>query len=330
LFEDSIRISRGETVAEHRDRIAELWSGFSAVASANPYSWDRTAHSAGEIREASSDNRMIAFPYPKALVANNMVDMASAVLLCSVELARSSGVAPDRLVFPQVVTTSSDTAQLTQRHLLHETPALATAGRAALQVAGIGIDEVDHLDLYACFPSIVEMSAASLGVGLDRPLTVTGGLGFAGAPIANSSGQAIAAMVPLVREGGWGLVHANGGSATKHAFGIYRAEPPLQFRRTDCQHAVDHRARAAAPADWSGAGTVEAATVVFEREGPSHLLAAVLTPEDSRALVRTEDADVMETAMTEGLAGTPAPLPGAVRVVFRRPRHLPDRVPGAH
>lgn len=42
----------------------------------------------------------------------------------------------------------------------------------------MGIDEVDHVDLYSCFPSAVQVAAAELGLPVDdpaRPLTVTGG-----------------------------------------------------------------------------------------------------------------------------------------------------------
>jgi acetyl-CoA C-acetyltransferase len=314
LFDDSLRISRGDSVDVHRDGIARLWSGFSAAAADNPHAWDRTAKSAAEIREPTAENRMIAFPYTKALVANNTVDMAAAILLCSVEAAAAAGIPADRLVFPHVCTTSHETWEVAARDVLHETPALAAAGTAALREAGISPDDVEHVDLYACFPAIVAMSAEALGLGTERPLTVTGGLGFAGAAIANSSGHAIAAMVPRLRDGGWGLVHANGGSATKHAFGVYSARPPRHFRRLDCQGLADLRPRPTATAEWSGRGKVEAATVIFDRTGPSHLVAAVLTPSGARALVRSDDTDLILQAMSEGLGGITTPLPRSRRL----------------
>ena len=314
LFDDSLRLARGDSMDAHRDRIAALWASFSAVAAGNPYAWDRSAKSAAEIREPTPDNRMIMYPYTKALVANNTVDLASAVLLCSVDAARSAGVTADRMVFPHVVAHSHETARIANRDLLHATPGLAAAGAAALGHVGLRIDEVAHVDLYACFPAIVEMSSAALGLGTDRPLTITGGLGFAGAPLANSSGQAIAALVPRVRAGGWGLIHANGGLATKHAFGVYAAHPPEQFRRIDAQPLADLNPRPRATADWSGDGTVEAATVSYDREGPSFVVAAIRTPDGARALVRSSDADLMAQATTEGLGGLAAPLPDATRV----------------
>lgn len=311
LFEDSLRASLGRTVAEHRGEINSLWSRFNDVATANPFAWDRRPNSAVEIGDPTPDNRMIAFPYTKSLVANNTVDQASAVLLCSIETARSVGLDLDRLVFPHVSASSHETWQIVQRDLLHETPGLAAAGRAAYAAAGIGPDDVEHLDLYACFPAIVQMSTAALGIDPSRRLTVTGGLGFAGAPVANSSGHAIATMVPLLREGGYGLVHANGGNATKHAVGIYSPTPPIEtFRRIDAQEGADLRPRAVADAATGHpTGRVEAATVLYDREGPSHVIAAVRTADERRALTRSEDPELIALAVESGLVGHPAPLP---------------------
>ncbi|MGN6475288.1 MAG: acetyl-CoA acetyltransferase [Mycobacteriales bacterium] len=293
LFEDSLRRSLGQSVEEHRDHLAALWKRFNEVAVANPFAWDRTDYSIGEIRDPSPRNRMVAFPYTKSMVAFNVVDMASALVMCSVDAARAAGVAVDRMVFPQAGTSSHETWSVTERRTLHGTPALVTAGRAALAASNLGIDDIEHVDLYACFPSIVQMSAAALGLSLDRPVTVTGGLGFAAAPIANSSGQAIAAMVPLIREGGHGLVHANGGCATKHAFGVYSATPPAQFRYLDCNDEVDHQARPAGESEPVDDGTEEASTVAYDRDGPTYTVTSKLYADGRRRFVKSTVDDAL-------------------------------------
>jgi acetyl-CoA C-acetyltransferase len=286
LFDDSMRRASGAGVDEHRDLIADLWSRFNAVAADNPYAWDQRTYGAAAIREPSPDNRMVAFPYTKSMVAHNIVDMSSALLMCSVDAARAAGVAADRMVFPQIGTTSHETWQVAERRVLHGVPALATAGQAALSGAGLTIEEIEHIDLYACFPSIVQMSASALGIDLNRQLTVTGGLGFAGAPIANSSGHAIAAMVPLIREGGRGLVHANGGCATKHAFGIYADHPPERFRYLDCNDQVDHDARPVGPAESGTSGSEEASTVLYDRDGPTETVTSMVAASGNRTFVK--------------------------------------------
>jgi acetyl-CoA C-acetyltransferase len=307
LMSDSLRASEHESVDDHRTRLAQLWKRFSDVAVDNPYAWDRTPHSVAAIRDPHPGNRMIAFPYTKAMVANNGVDMGSALLLCSTTLAGELGVASDRLVFPHVVTRAHETWLVAERNELHGSPALAAAGRAAMDHAGIGPDDVAHVDLYACFPSIVMMSASALGFDTRRALTVTGGLGFAGAPVGNAAGQSIAAIVGRVRDGGWGVVHANGGHATKHAFGVYAAHPPERFVLDDVQTSVDLQARAVLDDGWSGEATVEAATVVFDRHGPSHALAAVRPAggrlQAMRGWGRSTDPGIIDRATTTGIAG---------------------------
>lgn len=310
LMEESLRRSLHRSIHEHTKHLAELWAGFSAVAATNPYAWDQVPHTAAEIEVPTADNRMISSPYPKSMVANNTVDMASAVVVCSVGVAESHGISSDRMVFPHVSTTSHDTWLLANRHVLHDAPALQAAGQAALDHVGIGPDDITHLDLYACFPSIVQISAAALGFDLGRPLTVTGGLGFAGAPIANSSGQAIAAMVPRLREGGYGFVHANGGLATKHAFGVYSNQPARAFRRIDCQDDIELSSRPAAAGSPTAGGTVEAATVMFDRAGPSHVIASMRSGEE-RAFIKSSDPDLVAQALQDGLVEVSGPLPGA-------------------
>ena len=302
LFDDSLRAASAESVPAHRDRIGHLWARFSATAATNPFAWDRTPRSASEIREPSPENRMISFPYTKAMVANNTVDMASAILLCSIEAARSAGVSTDRLVFPHVVTSSHETWKVINRGELHGAPALAAAGQAAFRHAGIGPGDVEHVDLYACFPAIVQMSARALGLDAQAPLSVTGGLGFAGAPVGNATGQSIATLVPRVRAGGWDLVHANGGNATKHSFAVYANHPPTVFARIDCQHDVHHASCEDRPADMPITGRVEAATIVYDRDGPSHVLAAVRDGQ-ARTLATSRDAEIITETMSAGLAG---------------------------
>ncbi len=316
LIEDSLRSATGESVEEHRDRIAKLWARFSTVAARNPFSWQTRALSPPEIREPSPDNRMIAFPYTKAMVANNTVDMASALVICDVDVALSAGVPADRMVFPLVVASGHETWKLANRDVLHRCPSLEAAAAAAYHHAGVTPEQIKHVDLYSCFPSIVEISAAALGLLEERELTLTGGLGFAGAPVGNAVGHSLAAMVKAVRTGGYGLVHANGGVATKHSVGIFSDSPSVTFDHVDCQESADLRARGELPAGYAGPVTVEAATVVFDREGPSYLLCSVLGAGAGRGWGRTSDPVAMNQAMSEGIAGVEAQRNGDATLSF--------------
>jgi acetyl-CoA C-acetyltransferase len=139
--------------------------------------------------------------------------------------------------------------------------------------AGIAIDDVAHLDLYSCFPSAVQIAAREIGVDAARPLTVTGGLGFAGGPVNNYPTHAIALMVERLRAepGAFGLTTALGWYLTKHAAGVWSTRPPaVGFRRVDpdsTQARVDAQPARSSAGLVDGEVVIEATSVAFDRDG---------------------------------------------------------------
>jgi len=310
LFETALRADAGRPVEEHQRDVSELWAVFAATAADNPYAWSRAPYSPEEIRTPTPDNRIVTFPYLKRMCANIDVDQAAALLLCSYELARDLGVPDDRLVFPLAGADAHDHFFFSERETLHTSPAIATAGRAALDSARVGIDDVVRFDLYSCFPSAVEIALGALELrgplgGDTRPLTVTGGLGFAGGPANNYPTHAIAGMVDACRRdpGSVGMVTALGWYVTKHSIGLYSTTPPERgFVMADgarTQAAVDALPGRATAGPYSGPATVEATAVVFEREGaPAVAIVSTLTPDGRRALANTREPSAMQD-MTE-------------------------------
>ena len=61
---------------DHRKRISPLWEGYNQVAAANEYAWVQTPMTAQEIMEPTPENRMVGYPYTKAMNANSFVDLA--------------------------------------------------------------------------------------------------------------------------------------------------------------------------------------------------------------------------------------------------------------
>lgn len=307
MFETALRGALGLGVDEHRDRIAGLWSRFSEVAATNPHAWIQEAYSPAEIATPTPDNRMVGFPYTKRMNSNNMVEQGAGLILCSVAAAEAAGVPRDRWVFPLAGTDAHDTDVVSTRGDLHSSPAIRCAGRAALELAGVGVDDLAHIDLYSCFPSAVQIAAAELGLGLDRDLTVTGGLSFAGGPWNNYVMHAIATMAGVVRgdPGSIGLCTANGGFITKHAFGLYSTEPPAGgFQWRDVQDEVDAFPSRSVVAEHDGRVTVEAYTVVHGRDGdPETGIAAGLTDDGARVWATTTEADLMAGMVAEEWVG---------------------------
>ena len=314
MFETAIRAAAGEDVETHQVKISELWSRFSEVAADNPNAWIRDAKSAEEIRTVGPQNRMIGFPYPKLMNSNNDVDMGAALIMCSVEKAEALGVPRDRWVFPISGSDCHEHPFISNRWSFSATPAIELGGRRALELAGLTIDDVDIVDLYSCFPAAVQLGAQSLGLALDRQLTRTGGLPFAGGPWNNYVMHAIATVMDdlRARPGANGLVWANGGYTTKHAFGVYSTDPPEHgFRHAYPQDEIDAMPRRdlAEASDAEGPATIEAYTVMFDRDGtPEQAIAACLLADGRRAWGTSTDADTA-AAMCEGeWVGRPAEL----------------------
>jgi acetyl-CoA C-acetyltransferase len=310
LFEQALRIANGETVEDHQRRIATLWAGFSEVAAGNPHAWSREVRSAEHIGQPSPDNRMISWPYPKLMNSNNMVNQAAVVILCSAEKATYLQIPRDQWVFPYAGTDSHDTYAVAERHELHRSPAIRIGGRRALELAGVGVDDLDHIDVYSCFPSAVQVAAQELGLPTDdpqRPLTVTGGLTFAGGPWNNYVMHSIATMADLLRANpaAHGLITANGGYLTKHSFGVYSATPPpAAFRWEDVQAEVDREPTRRALVEWDGEGTVESWTTPFDRDGnPEKAFLTVRTSDDARAMALIDDPAAAAATVAEDIAG---------------------------
>lgn len=307
VFGSAIRHERGETIDEQRDAIAALWEGYNIVARTNPYAWSPAAMSATEIREPSASNRMVGFPYTKAMNANGTVDQGAAVILCSTAVAEELAIDRELWVFPQSACSANDPKRVAARPSLSRSAAIRMAGNRALTLAETKIDEVSHLDLYSCFPSIVRMTTAELGIDPDRRLTQTGGLSFAGAPLNNCVTHSIAAMVATLRNdpGSLGFVQGNGGYATKQAFGVYSSAAPADgFRLADVQSEVDTVASTSVGrGDYSGTVTVEGYTVLHQRDGSARLIAALRTVDDERVWGVSDDGDLVAEAQAQEFIG---------------------------
>ncbi|MEB3065495.1 acetyl-CoA acetyltransferase [[Mycobacterium] zoologicum] len=310
MFEQALRIEAGESSDAHRRRIGELWSRFSEVAQGNLHAWSRQAVPAEEIWQPGRTNRMISWPYTKLMNSNNMVDQGAALILTSVEKATALGIPRERWVFPHAGTDAHDTYLIGERASFAASPAIRIAGRRALELAGVGVDDLAAVDVYSCFPSAVQVAANELGLALDdprRPLTVTGGLTFAGGPWNNYVSHSIATMAERLtaNPGQIGLITANGGYLSKHSFGVYSAQPPEhEFRWEDVQSTVDAEPTVVAEDGWSGTGTLETWATPFSRDGePEKVFVAVRTPSGSRALAVIADASQAAASVREDIAG---------------------------
>jgi acetyl-CoA C-acetyltransferase len=317
LIENALRMASGWTRSEHLARIGSLWSRFSQVAAENVFAWSPQARTAEDIIEPHPDNRMIAFPYPKLCTANIQVDQGAAILLSSAGTADAAGVPRDRWVFPLAGAEANDHWFVSERADLSRSPAIALAGRRALELAAVGADDIALADLYSCFPCVVQIAARELGLGLDTDihrLTQTGGLTFGGGPGNNYVSHGIASLAMALRErpGSVGLSTGLGWYATKHAVGVYSTEPPAEgFRSESVQNAVDALPRRREDPDAAGPAEVETFTVTYDRDGrPERGIVSCRTGDDGRTWANVTDSDQLAELVGAERAGWSGTLLG--------------------
>ncbi len=306
VIESAVRFAEGESLTANEERISKLWADFNLAAQQNPHAWMRQAFTAEEIGTAAADNPMISYPYTRLMNANARVDMAAGLIVCSLQTARSAGVPDEQVVYIHAATEANDPLFASTRHELHRSPGMRLAGGRALELAGKQASEINHFDLYSCFPSAVKVAATELGIPKDKRLTVTGGLTFGGGPLNSYGLHAIARMVEVLRKApdSMGLVSGNGGWLAKHSFGIYSTRAPSQgFQYEDLQEQVDTYPVREALVDFTGPITIEAYTVAHRGGNPVVAHVACLTPEGKRTWGRVEDPAFMEAMKREEFCG---------------------------
>jgi acetyl-CoA C-acetyltransferase len=315
MIETARRAADGQSLDAHSRVVADLCARFNLVARANPDAWNRRPMSADDIRGPGAGNRTLASPYNKWHCSQWNVDQAAALILCSAEVAQSRGIARDRWVFPHAIAESNAVVPLSQRRELHRCAGFSVAGTAAMDLAGVGIDDLAHIDLYSCFPIAVRVQAAELGLSLDRPLTVTGGMTFAGGPLNNYVLQAVAKMATVLRAdpGANGLVTAVSGMLTKQGVSVWSARPPAAGYRSED---VSDRVAAAAPAMamsavGPGPATVATYTVIHVDGHPTQGVVIAEHGDGCRAIATTGDRGIALAMTTAEWCGRTIDLDGA-------------------
>ena len=310
LVESAVSHAAGHDPPTQRAALGDLMARFNAVAAANPVSWFPTPRDAHEIMTVTPENRMIYFPYPKYVNAVMDVDMGAAIIVTDAATARSWGLGPDEVAYLSGWADAHDLWYLSQRPVLHRSPALAECARRALDSAGVTMDDVEGLDLYACFPSSVEVARDSFDIASDdpRPLTLTGGLPYHGGPGSNYVTHSIANTTGWLRDGRGehALVHGNGYYLTKHSVGLYSRRAPDQAPRPPekLQEHVDTLADALEvqdSVDTGALGTVVAYTVPFDRDAGPQAAIGLVDVDGRRTVARADGALTAELLAHDGV-----------------------------
>jgi acetyl-CoA C-acetyltransferase len=319
LFDSARRAHLGVGLDDYLAQNAEMLASMTTVAERNPHAWFPRRREATFLETPSAENRMVAYPYTKHMVAIMEVDMAAAVIVASTAAADRLGVPIERRVYPRGWCEAKSPASAAAHPDLWETPAMRVAGQEALTQAGIGIDEVAYLDFYSCFASTVNLAADALRVN-DRPgdrLTVTGGLPYAGGPGSNYVLHSIASMTDVLRDepDGYGMVSGIGMLMEKHAYCVLGSKPPPTAPAGPAADRVaaslDGIAARTVVTDYAGPATVAAYSVAHDRNGPAYGIAVCDVPDGARTYARFEDAALMADAERNEMVGQKMQLTGA-------------------
>jgi len=308
MMENALRAAEGRSIEQHRREVASLWTRMSEIAAGNPHAWTREPVPVDFIAYDSERNRMLAFPYTKLHTSQWNVDQAAGIILCSNAVADAVGIASDRRIYPWAVADSNIMVPVSERLRPHRCPGYALAAEAIRARTGRSVAQADHLELYSCFPVAVRIQAREMGIDeTARPVSLTGGMTFAGGPLNNFVFQALVPMVETLRadSGATGVVTAVSGMLTKQGISLWSARPsPAGFCFADVsEQGARSLERVQVVAEVSGHAQVVCYTVLFEAGEPSRTVLLCDIGDRRRVLVSSDDNDLAAEATTRELCG---------------------------
>jgi acetyl-CoA C-acetyltransferase len=297
LYESATSAHWGQSPREALAESGALWSAYSDAAAANPNAWLKKHFSADDITTPTPDNRLIAWPYTKLMVANPSVNMGAALLMTSLKKAREAGIAEDHLIYPLGGASAEEPRDYLLRDQFHESHPQNAVLKSVMDLIGGDGRKFDAIELYSCFPCVPKMARRTLGFGADVQPTVTGGLTFFGAPLNSYMTHAACAMVRRLRGGDrLGLLYGQGGFVTKHHGLVLSREKPREAlaQETSVQAEADRNKREVPEflTEANGKGKVEAFTVIYRSNGEvEHGVVMLRTENDRRTLARVPAQD---------------------------------------
>jgi len=229
LMEQARRGDKQQDLDSYSKDMGECFSKLSHVAADNPLSINQQAYDCETLITPADDNKMLTSPYTKHLVAKDGVNQAAALLLTTVGKARQLGIDEKQWVYLHGYADTKERVLL-KRNKIGHSKAMEQALLGSLEAAGKTSADLAHMDIYSCFPIVVNEAKDILNIANDdpRPLTQTGGLAFFGGPGNNYTMHGIAALIETLRAdpGSYGMAYGNGGWMSKHSAGIYSTTPP--------------------------------------------------------------------------------------------------------
>ena len=306
IIESAMRYKHKRGLEEHETFLGELYERFSEIAAKNPHAWNQKIFSADEIKAPSMKNQRIAYPYNKLHNSSWNVNQASAMILCSEELADQLKVPKEKRVYPLISSETNHMIAVIQRPDMTKPLGLNLAADYLLNTAALHKIQPSFYELYSCFPVAVQLFAEALNIPSQTDKTITGGMPFAGGPLNNYMLHATVQALEKIRKNPSeiGLVTGVSGMMTKQALAIWGKDPLVDFQLKD----VTKDAEALEiPVPMSSVQDGEAAvlgcTVLYEKHEP---LKAVFYAEDfngARKVLTSNNKEIIQSVGAEEWVG---------------------------
>jgi acetyl-CoA C-acetyltransferase len=314
LYENAAVANWRQTPRQGITESSRLWADLARIARANPCSWLKPDFTAGEIAAVGGDNRLIAWPYSKYMVANPMVNQGAALLVVSRVKAMELGIDKDDLIYVWGGASANEPQDFIRRDQYACSHAQSAVLEASMEVAECDEGSAfEAVELYSCFPVVPKMARRLLKLPESAVFSVTGGLSFFGGPLNNYMTHATVAMVRALRhkKGSLGLLYGQGEFVTKHHALVLGSKP----RGQSClkqDFSVQSRAdvySGASPQlveEYLGPASLETFTVIYGRGGkPEFGTVIARTPTGARLVARVPCSDERTIQYLTNLDGQP-------------------------
>ena len=281
LIENSYAYEQGLSWHENHHKNANILAPFSEIAEQNPHSQFPMKFNSKRIESIDHSNFLLNNSYSKNMVAKDSVNQSAALLLCSLKMAEKWNIPKQRRIYINSYSEGSEFF-LSKRPRVSAPSTLAKVFESSLEVSEKKIDDMTFIDLYSCFPCVVNLATKALGLDSNQypQPTVTGGMPFFGGPGNNYSMHAIAESVmrmqfqnenPSKRNKElYAFIHGNGGMLSKHtsliisteakAFPFTNEDPPILKPLHQCNTDTDLKN--------GDSATVVSSTVIYKKNEP--------------------------------------------------------------
>lgn len=306
------RAHLGIAPADYRNELGQTLAEMTKVAAANPHAWFRHEREPEFLITPRADNRMISYPYTKHMVAIIDVDISAGLLMVSEAWADAHAVPRELRVYPWTYCYAEDPVFIAPRDKLWKSEAMAAASQAALDAAGLSIEDISYVDLYSCFASAVNFGRDALGIAARSgdQITSTGGLPYAGGPGSSYGLTSMARMVDQLRAspGTKGVVSGLGMMMSNHNYAIYSAQPPgPDVRQPDMaavQAGLDAIPQRVIDDSYVGEATVATYTIMYAPDGEPSTGAFICDlPSGARCYATMDKVDLLRQAEQTELVG---------------------------